>query len=127
MKRLVRAATEYDIVKFAIAEALKRQGEYSLTICKEGILISKADLYDPNVPVEDVVLSKDDCDFIMRCFDEGVNIAYDSIVDNSATTAGKKRTPRQLAKKCDKDFDAIRKHFQQIDDRISTEANGRNP
>jgi len=123
LKRLVRAATEHDIVKFAIAKALKRQGEYSLTICKEGLLISKADLYDPQVPVEDVVLSKAECDFIMKCFDEGVNIAYNFIVDTSVTVAGKKRTPRQLAKK---DFDAIRKHFEhseQTDDRASTEVN----
>ena len=82
MKRLIGAATEHDIVKFAIAKALKRQGEYSLTICKEGILISKGDLYNPNVPVEDIVLSKAERDFIMRCFDEGVNIAYDSISES---------------------------------------------
>ena len=112
---------EYDIVSFAIAKALKRaRSGYSLTICKEGILISKGDLYDPDVPVEDVVLSKAERDFIMRCFAEGVSIAYDSIIDASVMAAGKKRTPRQLTKE---DFDAIRKHFEQTDDRASTEVN----
>ena len=95
MKKLIKAATVRDTVSFAIAKALKRQGEYSLTICEEGILISKGDLYNPNVPVEDVVLSKAERDFIMRCFDEGVNTAYDSIATNSVKAAGKKRTPRQ--------------------------------
>ena len=116
MKRLVRTATEHDIVTFAIAEALKREGEYSLTTCKEGILISKPDLYNSDTPVEDVVLSKAERDFIMKCFDEGVNIAYQSIVENSVTAAGKKRTLRQQAKTQDRVFDAIRKHFQQTND-----------
>ena len=80
-------------------------------------------MYNPYVPVEDVVLSKAERDFIMRCFAEGVNIAYDSIATNSVTAAGKKRTPRQLAKKQDKDFNNIRKHFEQTDDRASTEVN----
>ena len=118
MKRLVMEATEHDIVRLAIRNALKRQGEYTLTICKEGILISKPDLYDPQAPIEDVVLSNAERDFIMRCFAEGVNIAYDTIIGASVMAAGKKRTPRQLSKK---DFDAVRKHFEQTDDRASTE------
>ena len=123
MERLAMVATEYDLVKFAIKEALKREGEYTLTICKEGIFISKYGLYNSKVPVEDVVLSKAERNFIMKCFDEGVNIAYDTIVSASVMAAGKKRTPRQLVKK---DFDAVRehiKHLEQIDGRASAEKN----
>ena len=74
IKKLIRAATEYDIVKFAIAKALKRQSGYSLTICKDGIVISKADLYNSYAPVEDVALSEANENIVNSLIDEPISL-----------------------------------------------------
>lgn len=97
MEEYVWCRTTNSRILFAIMQYMKRRRDYGLTITTDGLLLYKADLYDPGVPVQSIVLSGDDCGFIVDSLHRALNAVCKKLTDENVTV-GKKVSYRKKAK-----------------------------